>query len=74
MLVVDLTAPRKQRHTARRVLARLVDEHGFTDLRVAEYLAVTRLQADALVAADPEIVAAARGVVPTAELADLLSA
>ena len=28
MLVVDLDAPRKQRHTARRVLARLVDEHG----------------------------------------------
>src|SRR5262245_47303050 len=28
MLREDLTAPRKQRHTARRVLARLVDEHG----------------------------------------------
>lgn len=27
MLREDLTAPRKQRHTARRVLARLVDEH-----------------------------------------------
>ena len=27
MLWVDLDAPRKQRHTARRVLARLVDEH-----------------------------------------------
>ena len=27
MLRVDLDAPRKQRHTARRVLARLVDEH-----------------------------------------------
>jgi Bacterial regulatory proteins, gntR family len=27
MLMLDLTAPRKQRHTARRILARLVDEH-----------------------------------------------
>jgi hypothetical protein len=28
MLTEDVDAPRKQRHTARRVLARLVDEHG----------------------------------------------
>ncbi|AVT31295.1 IS21 family transposase [Plantactinospora sp. BC1] len=28
MLVADLTAPRKQRHTARRIHARLVEEHG----------------------------------------------
>jgi len=32
MLVADLTAPRKQRHTARRVLARLIDEHGAQNL------------------------------------------
>ena len=32
MLTGDLTAPRKQRHTARRDLARLVDEHELTDL------------------------------------------
>jgi hypothetical protein len=32
MLREDLTAPRKQRHTARRVLARLVDEHGVGDI------------------------------------------
>lgn len=32
MLRVDLSAPRKQRHTVRRILARLVEEHGFTDL------------------------------------------
>jgi transposase len=30
MLRVDLTAPRKQRHTVRRILQRLVTEHGFT--------------------------------------------
>jgi transposase len=32
MLVADLGAPRKQKHTARRVLARLVDEHAAVDL------------------------------------------
>lgn len=32
MLREDLTAPRKQQHTARRVLARLVDEHGVRDV------------------------------------------
>jgi transposase len=32
MLRSDLDAPRKQRHTARRILALLVDEHGATDL------------------------------------------
>ena len=32
MLTEDLTAPRKQRHTARRVFARLADEHGATEL------------------------------------------
>jgi len=45
MLMVDLTAPRKQRHTARRVLARLVDEHEFTDLTywaVRDYVAKRR--------------------------------
>jgi hypothetical protein len=28
MLRSDLDAPKKQRHTARRILARLVNEHG----------------------------------------------
>ena len=45
MLTVDLTAPRKQRHTARRVLARLVDEHDMTDLTysaVRDYVAKRR--------------------------------
>ena len=35
MLTYDLTAPRKQRHTATRILARLRDEHGATDLSYA---------------------------------------
>jgi transposase len=45
MLTEDLSAPRKQRHTARRVLARLVDEHEFTDLTysaVRDYVARRR--------------------------------
>jgi transposase len=47
MLTEDLTAPRKQRHTARRVLARLVDEHGMTELTysaVRDYVAKRRPQ------------------------------
>jgi transposase len=32
MLRADLSAPRKQRHTAVRILARLIDEQGATDL------------------------------------------
>jgi transposase len=47
MLTVDLTAPRKQRHTARRVLARLVDEHDMSDLTysaVRDYVAKRRPQ------------------------------
>jgi hypothetical protein len=52
MLQVDLEAPRKQRHTARRILARLVDEHGVSDVSystVRDYVAKRR----------PEIAAAA---------------
>jgi len=52
MLREDLDAPRKQRHTARRVLARLVEEHGVTTVSystVRDYVAKRR----------PEIAAAA---------------
>ena len=45
MLRADLDAPRKQRHTARRVLARLVDEHGMSGLSystVRDYVACRR--------------------------------
>ena len=47
MLREDLDAPRKQRHTARRVLARLVDEHGVTDVSystVRDYVARRRAE------------------------------
>jgi transposase len=45
MLRSDLDAPRKQRHTARRVLARLVDEHQVSNLSystVRDYVARRR--------------------------------
>ena len=45
MLREDLTAPRKQRHTVRRVLARLVDEHdagGLSYSTVRDYVAKRR--------------------------------
>lgn len=50
MLTQDLDAPRKQRHTATRVLARLVDEHEATGLSystVRDYVRVRRAQIDA---------------------------
>ena len=45
MLRLDLDAPRKQRHSARRVLARLVDEHHVSDVSystVRDYVARCR--------------------------------
>jgi transposase len=47
MLREDLDAPRKQRHTARRVLARLVEEHGASEISystVRDYVAKRRPQ------------------------------
>ena len=55
MLRTDLDAPRKQRHTARRVLARLVDEHGADGLSystVRDYVA--QASAGDRIAARPE--------------------
>lgn len=50
MLREDTEAPRKQRHTARRVFARLAEEHGAVDLSystVRNYVRARRLQIDA---------------------------
>jgi len=50
MLREDLSAPRKQRHTARRVLARLVDEHDVDDVSywtVRDYVARRRPEVNA---------------------------
>ena len=49
MLRTDLDAPRKQRHTATRILARLVEEHAAEDLSystVRDYVRVRRAQID----------------------------
>jgi len=49
MLTADLDAPRKQRHTARRVLARLAEEHGateFTYSTVRDYVRIRRTEID----------------------------
>jgi transposase len=49
MLLEDTKAPRKQRHTARRILARLIDELGAVELSystVRDYVRVRRAQID----------------------------
>ncbi len=49
MLIEDTTAPRKQRHTARRILARLIEEHDAEELSystVRDYVRVRRAQID----------------------------
>lgn len=51
---------------------RIARERGWDTLRDAEYLAVTRLQADALVTVDPDLAARAEGVVPVAPLEAVL--
>lgn len=50
MLQQDLEAPRKQRHTARRIFARLADEHGARELSystVRDYVRKRRPEIDA---------------------------
>ena len=42
-------------------------------IRLAEYLAVAKLQADALITDDPELANAAKGVVPLATLKDVIA-
>lgn len=48
-------------------------QKGWTDTFVAEYLALTRLQADALVTIDDELAGLASGVVATASVDELLA-
>jgi predicted nucleic acid-binding protein len=52
---------------------RIALENDWDTLRDAEYLAVTRLQADALVTLDPGLAAKAEGIVPVAPLEALLT-
>lgn len=51
---------------------RIARERCWDTLRDAEHLAITRLQADALVTVDAQLAAKAEGVVPTAPLEVLL--
>jgi predicted nucleic acid-binding protein len=68
-LKMRLLGDRVSRATAWRI-ARQED---WDTLRDAEYLAVTRLQADALVTVDPDLAAKAENVVPVASLQALLT-
>lgn len=48
-------------------------EHGWDTIRDAEYVAIARLQADALVTVDTSLAAKAAGIVPVAPLQALLT-
>lgn len=67
-LKMRLLGDRVSRGTAWRIAR----ERGWDTLRDAEYLAITRLQADALVTVDPDLAAKAEGVVPVAALRALI--
>lgn len=56
---------------SRRAAWDLAVANGWEDLRDAEYLAVARLQADALVAGDPRLAARAAGIVDVADFSAL---
>lgn len=58
---------------SRRTAWRIARDHDWDTLRDAEYLAVARLQADALVTVDPGLAAKASGIVPVADLAEVTS-
>jgi predicted nucleic acid-binding protein len=58
---------------SRRVAWQIARQHGLDSTAVAEYLALTRLQADLFVTVDPSARARAQGVVPVGTL-DQLSA
>jgi predicted nucleic acid-binding protein len=58
---------------SRRTAWAIARDQGWTTTYDAEYLAVTRLQADALITIDPEMAAKAEGVVPLADLPALTS-
>ena len=53
---------------SRRTAWQIARQHDWDTLRDAEYLAITRLQADALVTVDPSLAATARDVVTVAAI------
>jgi predicted nucleic acid-binding protein len=56
---------------SRAVAWQIADQLGWDDTTDAEYLAVAKLQSDALVALDPALRDAADGIVPLADFEDL---
>lgn len=58
---------------SRRTAWRIAREQGWETTYNAEYLAITELQADALITIDPALAAKAQGIVPLADL-DALTA
>jgi len=56
---------------ARRTAWRIAQDQGWDTTFDAEYLAVTRLQADALITIDPQLATKAAGIVPLERLAAL---
>jgi len=52
---------------------KIAEDLGWVDTFVAEYVALTKLQGDALVLRDAELASALRGVVATATLEELLT-
>ena len=58
---------------SRRTAWEIARERGWETIDSAEYLAVARLQADALIATDPDLAAAAAGVVTLAPLSALFT-
>jgi hypothetical protein len=59
---------------SRRVAWQLAVDRGLDDLRQAEYLAVAKLQADVLIAEDPDLGRQAAGLLPLGTLEELFSA
>ena len=55
----------------RRVAWKYADELGWASTYDAEYVALTKLQGDALVALDEDLARRVEGVVPTASIDDL---
>jgi predicted nucleic acid-binding protein len=57
----------------RRRAWRVADELGWAETYDAEYVALTQLQADAIVTLDPELARRVEGLVPTATIDELRS-
>lgn len=58
---------------SRRTAWRIAQENNWTTIRDAEYLAIAKLQADALVATDPDLAAKASGLVALATVSKLFA-